>query len=87
MRAFRAGANGCLSKDCAAAELVAAVGKVAPGGTYVSPALAELFGRQLSESSNRPMLAALTDRELEVLQRIVAGQRLTTTASALNLSV
>jgi DNA-binding NarL/FixJ family response regulator len=87
MRAFRAGANGCLSKDCAAAELVAAVGKVAPGGTYVSPALAELFGRQLSESSNRPMLAALTDRELEVLQRIVAGQRLTTIASALNLSV
>jgi DNA-binding CsgD family transcriptional regulator len=33
------------------------------------------------------LLAALTDRELEVLQRIVAGQRLTTIASALNLSV
>lgn len=87
MRAFRAGANGYLSKDCAAAELVAAVGKVATGGTYVSPSMAELFGRQLSESSDRPLLAALTDRELEVLQCIVAGQRLTSIATALNLSV
>jgi DNA-binding NarL/FixJ family response regulator len=76
MRAFKAGA-----------ELVAAVGKVAAGGTYVSPGLAEHFGRQLSGSADQPGLAALTDRELEVLQHIVAGQRLTTIATALHLSV
>jgi DNA-binding NarL/FixJ family response regulator len=87
MRAFRAGANGYLSKDCAAVELVAAVGKVAAGGTYVSPVLAELFGRQLGEPAGKPLTAALTDRELEVLQRIVAGQRLVNIATSLNLSV
>jgi DNA-binding NarL/FixJ family response regulator len=48
LRAFKSGANGYLTKDSAAAELVAAVRKVAAGGTFVSPGLAERVVRQLS---------------------------------------
>jgi DNA-binding NarL/FixJ family response regulator len=87
LRAFKSGANGYLTKDSAAAELVAAVRKVAAGGTYVSPGLAERVVRQLSGAAQAPRHATLTDREFEILQRIVCGQRLTDIGDALHLSV
>jgi two-component system, NarL family, invasion response regulator UvrY len=87
MRAFAAGANGYITKDTAATELVAAVRKVASGGAYVSASLAEQMVQQISGSQATPRHARLSDRELEVLRRIVAGQRLTDIARALHLSV
>ena len=87
MRAFKAGANGYVTKDSAAAELVTAVRKVAAGGTYISISLAERVVQQLNGASRAPRHADLSDRELEVLNRIVAGQRLTDIAEALHLSV
>lgn len=87
LRAFKSGANGYLTKDSAAAELVSAVRKVAAGGAYVSPGMAERVVRQLSGTAQAPRHAALTDRELEILQRIVCGQRLTDIGEALHLSV
>jgi len=41
LRAFRSGANGYLTKDSAGEQLVSAIRKVASGGVYVTPALAE----------------------------------------------
>ncbi len=87
LRAFRAGANGYVTKDTASAELVAAVRKVAAGGAYVTSSLAERVVQQLNGMSQAPRHAHLSDRELEVLQRIVAGQRPTEIAEALHLSV
>ena len=87
MRAFKAGAKGYVTKDTAAEELVAAVRKVAAGGIYISAGLAERVVQQLSGESHAPGHAALSNRELEVLQRIVAGQRLTDIALALHLSI
>lgn len=87
MRAFKAGANGYVTKDSAAAELVTAVRKVATGGTYISVSLAERVVQQLNGVSRAPRHSDLSDRELEVLNRIVAGQRLTEIAEALHLSV
>jgi len=87
LRAFRAGANGYVTKDTASAELVAAVRKVAAGGTYVTASLAERVVQQLNGATQAPRHAQLSDRELEVLQRIVAGQRPTEIALALHLSV
>lgn len=87
LRAFRAGANGYVTKDSAAAELVAAVRKVASGGAYVTASLAERVVQQLSGAADAPRHAQLSDREMEVLQRIVAGQRPTEIAEALHLSV
>jgi two-component system, NarL family, invasion response regulator UvrY len=87
MRAFAAGANGYITKDSAGTELVAAVRKVAAGGAYVSASLAEQVVQQMSGSLAAPRHARLSDRELDVLRRIVAGQRLTDIAQALHLSV
>jgi len=87
LRAFKAGANGYVTKDSAAAELVSAVRKVAAGGAYVSPGLAERVVQQLSSGAAAPRHGELSDRELEVLRRIVAGQRLTDIAQELHLSI
>jgi len=87
LRAFKAGADGYVTKDMAATELVGAVRKVAAGGAYVTASLAESVVRQLNGSANAPRHALLTDRELDVLRRIAAGQRLTDIANGLHLSV
>jgi DNA-binding NarL/FixJ family response regulator len=87
LRAFKAGANGYVTKDGAAAELVNAVHKVASGGAYVTASLAERVVLQLNGALRSPSHSQLSDRELDVLRRIVAGQRLTDIAEALHLSV
>ncbi|MEN9420400.1 MAG: hypothetical protein RI988_4021 [Pseudomonadota bacterium] len=87
LRAFKAGANAYVTKDRAAAELVTAVRKVAAGGAYVTSTLAERVVLQLNGGVDVPRHAHLSDRELEVLRRLVAGQRLTEIAEALHLSV
>jgi DNA-binding NarL/FixJ family response regulator len=87
MRAFKLGANGYVTKDSAATELVTAVRKVAAGGNYVSASLAERVVQQLNGATQTTRHHDLSNREIEVLQRIVGGQRLTDIAEALNLSV
>jgi DNA-binding NarL/FixJ family response regulator len=87
MRAFKAGANGYVTKDSAAAELVNAVRKVAGGGAWITPSLAEQMVQQLSGMGQPAPHTELSDRELEVLQRLVAGQRLTDIADALHVSI
>jgi len=87
LRAFKAGANGYVTKDRAASELVTAVEKVAAGGAYVTPSLAERVVLQMNGSVETPRHTHLSDREIEVLRRLVAGQRLTDIADDLHLSV
>jgi DNA-binding NarL/FixJ family response regulator len=87
MGALRAGANGYLTKDSAAAELVGAVRKVAAGGVCISPAVAERVVLQRTDAAGGERHAALSDREFDVLRRLVAGQRPTDIAQALHLSV
>jgi DNA-binding NarL/FixJ family response regulator len=87
LRAFKAGAAGYLTKDRAGDELVNAVSKVATGGAYVTASLAERVVQQLNGMSGAPRHADLTDRELDVLRRIVAGERLSDIALALHLSI
>jgi len=87
MRAFKAGANGYVTKDIAATELVSAVRRVAAGGVYVTESLAERVVLQLNGTSDAPRHVLLTDREFDVLRRVAAGQRLTEIGDALHLSV
>ena len=87
LRAFKAGADGYVTKDIAATDLVGAVRKVAAGGAYVTESLAESVVRQLNGSSEAPRHTLLTDRELDVFRRVAAGQRLTEIGNALHLSV
>jgi DNA-binding NarL/FixJ family response regulator len=87
MRAFKAGAAGYVTKDRAGAELVDAVLKVARGGAYVTESLAERVVQQLNGTTEVPGHERLSDREHEVLRRIVTGERLADIAEALHLSI
>jgi DNA-binding NarL/FixJ family response regulator len=87
MRAFQAGARGYLTKDSASGELVKAVRKVASGGMFVTPNVAERLLQQLNGNQTEPRIDVLTNRELEVVRRLVAGQRPVDIAHDLHLSI
>lgn len=87
LRAFQAGASGFVTKDTASEELVAAVRKVVAGGVFVTAALAERVVQQLNGRRPPSDLSVLSNRELEIMQRIVAGERLIDIAQALHLSI
>ena len=85
-RALKAGASGYLTKDSAASQLLGAIRKIAAGGVQISEAAAaRLIGA--SAGGDAPLHDALSDREYEVLRRIVAGGTVTDIAEALNVSV
>ncbi len=87
LRAFQAGASGYVTKDAAPDELVSAVRKVISGGVFVTALLAERVVQQLNGRRSAPDLGILSNRELEIMQRIVAGERLVDIAHALHLSI
>ena len=87
LRAFRSGANGYLTKDVAGEQLVGAIRKVASGGAYVSPGLAEKLAIGLRELQGTPRHEQLSNREFEVYRLIVSGRRLTDIADELHLSI
>ena len=87
LRAFRAGANGYLTKDSAATDLQRAIRKVAHGGAFVTEAMAERLALGLSLATDTPAHEQLSDREFEVFRQIVAGRRLTDIADDLHLSI
>lgn len=86
VRAFQAGAAGYLTKDSAANELVTAIERVANGETYVSQAIAGKLATGLQDQRGEAPHLRLSDRELEVFRRLVAGQPLTTIATELSVS-
>ena len=86
VRAIQAGAAGYLTKQSAPSELVAAIRKVARGGKYISPALAEKLAGIVAGGERSP-LEKLANRELEVLRLLAAGKTLTQIAETLNLAV
>lgn len=85
LRAMKHGAAGYLTKDIAAATLVAAVRKVAAGGKHISPELAEKLADALGGGETASH-EALSDRELEVLKLLAAGEKLVRIAEILHLS-
>ncbi len=88
LRAIRAGAAGYLSKDTPQDQLVAAIRKVAGGGIYLSGSVAEQMAMNLQSGTTGGLPhQALSDRELEVLLALVAGESVGAIAIRLHLSV
>ncbi len=85
VRALKHGAAGYLNKNSSAAALVMAVRKAAAGGKHVSRALAEKLVNMLGGASKMPH-ESLSDRELDVLKLLAAGESLVKIAERLHLS-
>jgi DNA-binding NarL/FixJ family response regulator len=86
VRAFKAGAAGYLTKESAPEELIQALRKVAGGGRYVSPALAERLALRVA-NQEQPLHEILSDREYQVLHFIAIGKTVSEIAKQLSLSV
>jgi DNA-binding NarL/FixJ family response regulator len=87
VRAIRAGASGYLPKDGDSDLLLPAMRKVAAGGMFINPRVAELLATDLTPSSDQLPHTLLSDREYEVFTRIVRGQSMTEIAHELALSI
>jgi len=88
--ALKMGALGYVLKGIGGAELVRVVRDVATGSSYVSPALAARLLKEVGESGGKVThpsgrLAALTDREREILEQVADGMSNKEVARALDL--
>ena len=87
IRILKAGGAGYLTKEMAPSELVSAIKKVLDGGRYVSSSLAEQLAANLAPHGQGPLYHTLSDRELEVLRHLGAGNTVTDISEILSLSV
>lgn len=85
--ALRAGAAGYLSQHCLAGELIAAVQRVAGGGKYIPPALAEILAHRLDLTLHRPPHESLSRREWQVFLGLASGRSPSQIAAGMALSV
>ena len=86
VRAFKEGADGYLNKQSAMDSLISAIRKVASGGKYLTPALAERIALELRARDDRPLHETLSDRELAILKLIARGLSLKDIAERLHIS-
>ena len=86
VRALQAGASGYMTKETAPDELAAAIRKVAQGGKYVSPTLAEKLAFGLGPKAKATPHETLSDREFQVLKMIASGKSIMAISEDLHLS-
>jgi len=87
VRAIKSGASGYLTKESAPAELEQAIRKIAGGGAYVTPEVAEQLALGAMPGSTANPHESLSDREFEVFRMLAAGASVTDIATRLKLSV
>jgi DNA-binding NarL/FixJ family response regulator len=89
VRSLRAGANGYVTKQDALGSVLIAVREVMDGRVYLSPSMASEVISNVVLSRSGPgsdPTSSLTDRELEILERIGKGEEVKAIATALHLS-
>ena len=85
-RALKAGAAGYATKDSDPALLLTAIRRVAAGGRYIDPALADRMVFEVGLTDSRPPHALLSEREYSVFERLVQGDSVNDIAGKLALS-
>jgi DNA-binding NarL/FixJ family response regulator len=85
-RVLKAGASGYVTKDSEMEVLLSAIRKVASGGKFIVPELAEKLVFDVSLGSDQPPHQNLSDRELEVFRLLVAGLGVNDIATQLCIS-
>ncbi len=86
IRCLRAGARGYLNKAGEPAELVTAIRTVQQGRKYVTPDVAQMLVDNLHTPESEELHASLSERELQTLQKIASGKKLSEIAEELMLS-
>jgi len=87
VRCLKAGADGYLTKETAAQELVGAVRQVMSGRKFITASMAQKLAAQVSTDTSRPPHEKLSDREFQVLRLLATGQPVKQIAADLSLSV
>jgi len=87
MRVLKSGASGYMTKESAPEELVKAIRKVATGGKYVTPGMAEKLLFDLGSDPERPLHENLSDREYQVMCLITSGKTVKEIAKEMSLSI
>lgn len=85
-RAIRAGASGFISKDSDPEVLLEAIRRVAAGGKYIDPDLAEQLAFDALLPEQRAPHSLLSEREFEVFRLLVSGKRVNEIADLLCIS-
>jgi DNA-binding NarL/FixJ family response regulator len=84
--ALSAGASGYLTKDSDPETLIAAIVKVAAGGQFMDPRLAEQMAFDVGHTTQKLPHALLSNREFEIFDRLVRGQSVNQIAEELVIS-
>ncbi len=86
VEAVKAGASGYLDRNATAEEMIDAVRKVAAGGRYIPPAVAELLARELQKPV-ATLHRKLSARELQILRLIGSARSARQIAEELSISI
>ena len=86
IRCLRAGARGYLNKAGDPRELITAIRTIQQGRKYVTPEVAEMLVDSLNAPEDQELHASLSERELQTLQLIASGKKLSDIAEELMLS-
>jgi two-component system, NarL family, invasion response regulator UvrY len=85
-RVLKAGAAGYLQKESPPEELLGAIRRIANGGKYVTPSLAERLAVELEGNRDKAPHELLSDREYQVLCLLAAGKGVKEIAQSLSVS-
>ena len=85
LRCLKAGAHGYANKAGDPLELVRAVRTVHQGRKYLTPEVAQMLADSLAQPTPEVPHEALSEREMQTLQKIASGKRLTDIAEELML--
>lgn len=85
-RMIKAGASGYITKDSDPVILLDVIRKVAGGGKYIDPLLAERLAFDAALPGQRALHNMLSDREYDVFRMLVAGKRVNEIAEQLSIS-
>jgi DNA-binding NarL/FixJ family response regulator len=86
IRALRAGASGCLTKESQPEEFIKAIRRVSQGGRYISYSLAEKWAHKFESSSEKPLYEILSDQEYQVICMLASGKTVKEIANDMCLS-
>ena len=87
VRAIKAGASGYLTKESAPYELVTAVQQILSGRKYITNRVAEVLASSLETDTTKLPHENLSDREYEVLKKLVEGKSVSEISEMLSLNI